>query len=112
MANLFESIQLGSLVLTNRVLMAPLTRNRADADGVPSELGGDLLLAARFCRPHRDRGDAGFFAATTCAIATSADSRAHPLGSLLRASWCRLPQAVAETRVPRVLRPSPKHQVA
>ena len=38
MANLFESIQLGSLVLTNRVLMAPLTRNRADADGVPSEL--------------------------------------------------------------------------
>jgi N-ethylmaleimide reductase len=38
MANLFESIQLGSLVLENRVFMAPLTRNRADADGVPSEL--------------------------------------------------------------------------
>lgn len=38
MANLFKSIQLGSLVLANRVFMAPLTRNRADADGVPSEL--------------------------------------------------------------------------
>ena len=38
MANLFESVQLGSLTLTNRVFMAPLTRNRADADGVHSEL--------------------------------------------------------------------------
>jgi N-ethylmaleimide reductase len=38
MANLFEPVQLGSLVLANRVFMAPLTRNRADAEGVPSEL--------------------------------------------------------------------------
>ncbi len=38
MANLFESVQLGSLVLANRVFMAPLTRNRADAHGVPGEL--------------------------------------------------------------------------
>ena len=38
MPNLVESVQLGSLVLANRVFMAPLTRNRADADGVPSEL--------------------------------------------------------------------------
>jgi N-ethylmaleimide reductase len=38
MVNLFESVQLGSLVLANRVFMAPLTRNRADADGVPGEL--------------------------------------------------------------------------
>jgi N-ethylmaleimide reductase len=29
---------LGSLTLPNRIFMAPLTRNRADADGVPSEL--------------------------------------------------------------------------
>jgi len=34
MANLFESVQLGSLVLANRVFMAPLTRSRAAADGV------------------------------------------------------------------------------
>src|SRR4051812_9864656 len=38
MRNLFESVQLGPLVLRNRVFMAPLTRNRASADGVPSEL--------------------------------------------------------------------------
>ena len=38
MANIFEPVQLGSLVLTNRVFMAPLTRTRADADGVPSKL--------------------------------------------------------------------------
>lgn len=35
---LFEPVQLGSLVLANRVFMAPLTRNRSHADGVPSEL--------------------------------------------------------------------------
>ena len=38
MANLFDPVQLGSLVLANRVFMAPLTRTRADADGVPSKL--------------------------------------------------------------------------
>ncbi len=38
MATLFEPVRLGSLVLANRVFMAPLTRNRAHADGVPGEL--------------------------------------------------------------------------
>jgi N-ethylmaleimide reductase len=38
MVNLFESIRLGPLRLANRVFMAPLTRNRAEADGVPGEL--------------------------------------------------------------------------
>jgi N-ethylmaleimide reductase len=38
MSSLFESVPLGPLVLRNRVFMAPLTRNRANADGVPSEL--------------------------------------------------------------------------
>jgi N-ethylmaleimide reductase len=38
MATLFEPLQLGPLTLANRVFMAPLTRNRAHADGVPSEL--------------------------------------------------------------------------
>jgi N-ethylmaleimide reductase len=52
MATLFEPVQLGSLVLANRVFMAPLTRTRADDDGVPSE------FAARFGWTHCDRGDA------------------------------------------------------
>jgi N-ethylmaleimide reductase len=38
MANLYESVQLGSLTLPNRIWMAPLTRTRADAEGIPSEL--------------------------------------------------------------------------
>ncbi|MBN3785466.1 alkene reductase [Burkholderia sp. Ac-20353] len=35
---LFESYSLGSLTLSNRIVMAPLTRNRADAGLVPSDL--------------------------------------------------------------------------
>ncbi|THA75924.1 alkene reductase [Streptomyces sp. A0642] len=35
---LFESARLGRLALANRLVMAPLTRNRASADGVPGEL--------------------------------------------------------------------------
>src|SRR5262250_127589 len=38
MTGLFKSAQLGSLTLSNRVFMAPLTRNRADANGVPGAL--------------------------------------------------------------------------
>lgn len=35
---LFEPARLGPLALANRLLMAPLTRNRAAADGTPTEL--------------------------------------------------------------------------
>lgn len=38
MATLFEPVQLGPLNLANRIFMAPLTRNRANPDGVPGEL--------------------------------------------------------------------------
>lgn len=38
MASLYESVSLGSLSLPNRVWMAPLTRTRADAEGIPGEL--------------------------------------------------------------------------
>lgn len=40
MKSLFDPIALGSLLLKNRVFMAPLTRNRADSDGVPGPLTG------------------------------------------------------------------------
>jgi len=40
MPNLFEPIQLGSLVLANRVFMAPMTRIRAHADGMPDARHG------------------------------------------------------------------------
>ncbi|MFF5899347.1 alkene reductase [Streptomyces argenteolus] len=37
-AKLFEPVALGSLVLPHRLVMAPLTRNRATHDGVPTPL--------------------------------------------------------------------------
>lgn len=38
MANFFDSFQLGDLVLSNRLVMAPLTRARAGSNGVPTAL--------------------------------------------------------------------------
>ncbi|WP_203140961.1 alkene reductase [Marinobacter mangrovi] len=38
MTDLFSPLQLGALTLNNRVLMAPLTRRRADADHVPTDM--------------------------------------------------------------------------
>jgi len=37
-SSLFEPVQLGDLSLPNRVLMAPLTRNRAESNGTPKAL--------------------------------------------------------------------------
>lgn len=36
--NLFDSFQLGDLILANRMVMAPMTRNRADANGVATPM--------------------------------------------------------------------------
>ena len=36
--DLFDPVQLGPYKLANRIVMAPLTRSRADDDGVPGEL--------------------------------------------------------------------------
>ncbi len=38
MPNLFDPLSLGSLTLSNRIVMAPMTRSRATADGVVGEL--------------------------------------------------------------------------
>ncbi|WP_375502590.1 alkene reductase [uncultured Jatrophihabitans sp.] len=38
MTALFEPISVGKLTLSNRVVMAPLTRNRADENGVPQDI--------------------------------------------------------------------------
>jgi N-ethylmaleimide reductase len=37
--NLFSPVRMGDLTLPNRILMAPLTRNRAHGDGRPRDLG-------------------------------------------------------------------------
>lgn len=38
MSSLFTPVQIGRVVLENRLVMAPMTRSRADDDGVPSDL--------------------------------------------------------------------------
>src|SRR5882724_5886448 len=48
----------------------------------------------------------------TWAVAPPAVSQVHSFGSSLRASLSRLPQIIAETRVPTVRRPSPRRRVA
>jgi len=50
MPQLFQPLVLGDLKLKNRIVMAPMTRNRANADGVPNELMADY---------YGQRGDAG-----------------------------------------------------
>jgi len=54
MARLFEPLQLGELHLSNRIVMAPMTRNRADDDGVPN-----ALMAEHYAQ----RADAGLIVA-------------------------------------------------
>lgn len=38
MSKLLEKIEIGDLNLNNRIIMAPMTRNRSNEDGVPTEL--------------------------------------------------------------------------
>ncbi|MBV9555992.1 MAG: hypothetical protein JO254_02825, partial [Pseudolabrys sp.] len=40
-APLFTPFRVGNLELVNRLVMAPMTRSRASADGVPSPLAAD-----------------------------------------------------------------------
>jgi hypothetical protein len=49
---------------------------------------------------------------TTWAVVWTADWPEHLFGASSWASWCRLPQTIAETRVPTVRRPSPGRRVA
>jgi N-ethylmaleimide reductase len=55
---LFQPLQAGALRLPNRILMAPLTRCRADDDHVPGP-DGRILCPARQRRPDHRRGDHG-----------------------------------------------------
>ncbi|MFO1467755.1 MAG: alkene reductase [Steroidobacteraceae bacterium] len=50
MAGLFDPVQLGELTLSNRVVMAPMTRSRAGADSVPTAIMTDY---------YRQRASAG-----------------------------------------------------
>ena len=85
---LFNPLRIGAFEVPNRVLMAPLTRNRADADGTPR------AIAAEY---YRQRSSAGLIVteATPPPGATKAsDVLPSSMGSsmsLLRAGCCRCP---------------------
>lgn len=53
-AVLLQPLTLGNLELANRVVMAPMTRNRADSDGVPTQVMTDY---------YADRAEAGLIIA-------------------------------------------------
>ena len=36
--DIFSPLTLGALTLRNRIIMAPMTRSRADADAVPTDI--------------------------------------------------------------------------
>jgi N-ethylmaleimide reductase len=44
MATLFEPLQLGTITLPNRIVMAPLTRARSDPAAVPNHMMGDYYV--------------------------------------------------------------------
>ena len=59
MPTLFDPLKIGDLELPNRILMAPLTRNRSTGPGrVPNAMMRDYY-APRVRRPHPFRGDFG-----------------------------------------------------
>jgi N-ethylmaleimide reductase len=75
---LLSPVQLGDLFLRNRVVMAPMTRSRADARGVPTPL---------VCEYYRQRAGAGLIVSE--GIAPSADG----LG------YCRTPGIYSDEQV-------------
>lgn len=76
--SLFQPVQLGELRLRNRIVMAPMTRNRADSDGVPTALMAQYYGA---------RADAGLIVA----------EGAWP--SLAGQAYCRQPGIAAAAHV-------------
>lgn len=86
--SLFEPVRLGALDLTNRIVMAPMTRNRADPDGVPTAIMADY---------YRARADAGLIVAEgTWPVANGqAYCRQPGLRTLAHiAGWSRVVDAV------------------
>jgi N-ethylmaleimide reductase len=88
MATLFDPVQLGSLVLANRVFMAPLTRTRAHGDAVPSK------LAATY---YSQRASAGLIVTEATQISPMGKGYSNTPGIHSRAqvqAWSQITEAV------------------
>jgi N-ethylmaleimide reductase len=87
-ADLFEPFQLGDLTLANRIVMAPMTRNRADADGVVPR-----IMATYY----QQRADAGLIITESTSISPAAIGYPFTPGiytGAQAASWLRVTDAV------------------
>jgi N-ethylmaleimide reductase len=86
--DLFSPVKFGALQLRNRVVMAPMTRSRADSDAIPTEVMVDY---------YRQRADAGLIISE--GIAPSADGlgycrTAGLYNDVQVAAWKRVTDAV------------------
>ena len=88
MASLFDPVRLGDLALSNRIVMAPLTRNRAVAGQVPSALAVEY---------YRQRADAGLIVTEATQISPLGQGYLDTPGIYSRAQvdgWKPVTQAV------------------
>lgn len=88
--NLFSPIQLGDSALANRIIMAPLTRNRAGEGNVPQDMNVEY---------YRQRSGAGLIISEGSQISASAVGYPHTPGIHSEAQikgWKRVTDAVHE----------------
>lgn len=88
MTNLFEPLQLGAITLENRIVMAPLTRNRASEGRVPNE-----LMRSYYCQ----RASAGLIISEATSVSPQAVGYPHTPGIWSQAQvdgWKKVTQAV------------------
>jgi N-ethylmaleimide reductase len=86
--DLFAPFTLGDLALTNRMVMAPLTRNRADANGIPTPMMETY---------YRQRASAGLIVTESAPISEQAVGYPHTPGiysDAQAAAWLRVTDAV------------------
>jgi len=85
---LFESYKLGDLTLRNRIVMAPLTRNRASSGDVPNDLMAEY---------YRQRASAGLIVSEASQISQQGQGYIHTPGIYTEAQvagWRRITDAV------------------
>ncbi|NYT77441.1 alkene reductase [Alcaligenaceae bacterium] len=90
MTKLFEPLQLGAVTLQNRIVMAPLTRNRASEGRVPND-----LMRRYYCQ----RASAGLIVSEATSISPQGVGYPHTPGIWCSAQvegWKRITHAVHE----------------
>ncbi|HHI93673.1 MAG TPA: alkene reductase [Gammaproteobacteria bacterium] len=88
MTGLFTSIKLGPYELPNRIVMAPMTRCRIDADGVPADMNATY---------YAQRASAGLIISEACAISAQGVGYANTPGIYNEAQvegWRKVTQRV------------------